>query len=346
MRRVFGLLIATCMAGQEPRFDVQSRLVLAPVTVNDSHGRPVDNLEARDFVVLDNGRRREVSVDTFATGVAPIALVVAVQSSGISRAVLAKVVKIGAMIQPLVTGERGCAALVSFAEHIDWLQECTNNPDAIGRAFGRLRPGAEKSARMLDAVHEGIERLRKRSNARRVLLLISESRDRGSETALETISMDAQTAGVTIYAATYSAFKTAFTAKSPDYQARPSPTGAISNDRELERPPSQASPHIPPPEQRADLLGAFGELARLAKTKTTEVLAQSTGGIAFPFTRQKGLEDAIEKLGQELHTQYVLSFTPEAPEAGYHKLEVQVTRGGGSYRIRARPGYWTAQGVH
>src|SRR4051794_6093261 len=204
MKNAAACLLALSLAAQDAsHFDVQSRLVLVPVTIRDQDGRTIENLGEDDFIVLDNGRPQKVHVDTFATGVAPIALVIAVQSSGISRAVLAKVVKIGAMIQPLVTGERGCAALVSFAEHIDWLQECTNDPDSIGRAFNRLRPGAEKSARMLDAVHEGIERLRKRSNARRVLLLISESRDRGSETALETISMDAQTAGVTIYAATY-----------------------------------------------------------------------------------------------------------------------------------------------
>jgi hypothetical protein len=71
------------------------------------------------------------------------------------------------------------------------------------------------------------------------------------------------------------------------------------------------------------------------------VLARSTGGAIFTFTKQKALEDAIEKLGSELHSQYVLSFVPEASAPGYHKLEVQVTRPG-QFHIRARPGYWQA----
>src|ERR1035438_10677245 len=68
---------------------------------------------------------------------------------------------------------------------------------------------------MLDAVNAAIERLRKQPNARRILLLISESRDRGSKTDLETVTIAAQSADVTIYALTYSAMMAAFTSKAP-----------------------------------------------------------------------------------------------------------------------------------
>ena len=98
MKTVLSLALAVSLLAQEPRFDVQSRLVLVPATVTDAKGRSVDGLELTDFVVLDDGRPQKVSVDSFGTGVAPIALVIAVQSSGISAAVLAKVRKIGAMI--------------------------------------------------------------------------------------------------------------------------------------------------------------------------------------------------------------------------------------------------------
>jgi hypothetical protein len=91
-----------------------------------------------------------------------------------------------------------------------------------------------------------------------------------------------------------------------------------------------------------DPVGVIGELARLHKTNTAEVLTKSTGGATFPFTRQAALEGAIEKLGAELHTQYVVSFVPEASTAGYHTLEVRLARQG-EFRIRARPGYWSME---
>jgi VWFA-related protein len=347
----FAVSLAVSLAAQEPRFDVRSRLVLVPVTVTDLKGRSIDGLEASDFLLSDNGRPQKATVDTMDTGVAPVALVIAVQSSGISAAVLEKVRKIGAMIQPIVTGERGCAGVVSFAERVTWLQECTNDQDALDRAFDELRPllrpGEEKQGRMLDAVQSAVEHLRRRPNARRVLLLISESRDRGSETALEVAIAAAQSAGVTVYAATYSALKTAFTSKLPVSQPRrplkpKTPNDAWGSVNPF--PPGKYNPwpRIPPPEQQVDALGGIGELARLYKTNTTEALAKSTGGTTFPFTRQKALEEAIGKLGAELHTQYVVSFVPEISAAGFHTLEVRLARPG-EFRLRARPGYWSTE---
>jgi VWFA-related protein len=346
------LAFVASLAGQEPHFDVRSRLVLVPAVVTDLKGRSIDGLAAPDFLLFDNGQPQIPTVDTIDTGVAPIALVIAVQSSGISAAVLEKVRKIGTMIQPLITGDRGCAGLVSFDQRVVWLQDCTKETDALERAFHELRPvlrpGEEKEGRMLDAVQSAVEHLRRRPNARRVLLLISESRDRGSETALDVAVVAAQSAGVTVYAATYSAIKTAFTSKLPVSQPRrplkpKTPNDALGTVNA--NPPGRNNPwtKIPPPEQQVDPVAGIGELARLRKTNATEVLAKSTGGTTFPFTRQKALEEAIEKLGAELHMQYVLSFVPEPSAApAWHTIEVRLARPS-EFRIRARPGYWPAE---
>ncbi len=341
---VAALVTVTPALAQEPtRFGAQSRLVQVPVTVTDAKGKLVDGLEAGDFILLDNGKPVErAAIDTIATGTAPIAIVIAVQSSGISSAVLAKVRKIGAMIQPLITGDRGCAAVVSFAYRVRWLTECTNDAAKVTNAFWMLRPGEEKSGRMLDAVKEGIERLTKRPGARRVLLLISESRDRGSEADLAATLKEAQEAAVTVYSATYSAFKTAWTAKPADTAPVYLPPHPEPPRADAGSPPGREQIAIQPTAQRVDILGGIDELARLSKPETTLLFAQATGGITLPFTRQKALEEAIEKLGAELHSQYVLSFAPEPSTAEtYHRLEVRLARKG-DYRVRARPGYWAA----
>lgn len=339
MRSAVTVASILALVAQSPTFDVQSRLVLVPVVVTDAKGHAIEDLGNADFRVSDNGRRLQATVDTFATGVAPIALVVAVQSSGISAPVLAKVRKIGSMIQPLITGERGCAALLSFSERVEWLQPCTTDVDALSCAFQELRPGDDTSGRMVDAVDEAIAHLRTRVNVRRVLLLISESRDRGSNKDVDSVVVAAQSAGVTVYAATYSAMKTAFTAKPSDTGPAHVREGVPVPSREPESPPGRERVPIPPPQQRVDLPAAIVELSRLHIPKTTEVLSAATGGTAFPFTRQKGLENAIRKLGDELHSQYVVSFIPDDPSPGYHRIDVQVVRSG-DFRIRARPGYW------
>ena len=347
------VLLALSLAAQDSRFDVRSRLVVVPVSVTDLKGSSVDGLEAADFQLLDNGHPQKVAVDTIDTGVAPIALVIAVQVSGISTAALEKVRRIGAMIQPIVTGERGCAGVVSFAGRVDWLQECTKDADALGRAFSKLRPAADykadyKKGRMLDAVQSAVDHLRRQANARRVLLLISESRDRGSEAPLDVVTIAAQSAGITVYAATYSALATAFTSKSPvgppasTRAPSPNPASEETMKTRTGAPPGKFNPKIPPPEERVDFIGGLQELARLGTANTTEVLAKNTGGTIFSFTREKALEEAVQKLGAELHTQYVLSFVPEASAPGYHTLEVRLSRPG-EFRIRSRPGYWSTE---
>jgi VWFA-related protein len=338
------------LAAQDSRFDVGSRLVLVPVTVADTNGRSVDGLEAADFLLLDNRQARKVTVDTIATGVAPIALVIAVQSSGISTAVLEKVRKIGSMIQPLVTGERGCAAVVSFAEEVAWLQECTNNPGAMERALHRLRPGEHNKAVMLDAVSQAIDRLRKQPNARRVLLLVSESRDRGSKTDLEAVTTAAQSADVAIYALTYSAITTAFTSKAPlsrqshgtSPQTTPEQGAMRTANGAPPSPYNPVSPKLMGEGQSVDVIAVISELAHMTQPNAAQLLAEATGGTTFPFTRQKGLEDAIQKFGTEIHSQYVLSFVPRDAAPGYHDLEVSLVRAG-QFRIRARPGYWSTE---
>ena len=197
---------------------------------------------------------------------------------------------------------------------------------------------------MLDAVSESIERLSRRQGSRRVILLISESRDRGSEAEFEATLKAAQLAGVTFYSATYSAFKTAMTAKPSDTAPVYLPTHPESPRADVRNPPGrdERAP-IAPPAQRADILGGLSELARLSQPQTTLLFAEATGGLTLPFTRQKALEGVIEKLGAELHSQYVLSFAPETTAAeGYHRLEVRLVQNG-DFRLRARPGYWAVQ---
>jgi VWFA-related protein len=259
-----------------------------------------------------------------------------------SAAVLEKVQKAAGMFQPLITGERGCAALLSFSEHVSWLQDCTSDSAALTRAFGQLRVGEYARARMLDGATAAIAHLTKYPNSRRVLLLISESRDRGSESDLAEVTSSAQTAAVTVYAATYSALKTGFTSRTQVRQQEPkTPRPIIPNPNRTWNgaPPSPHNPVITAPEDRLDVLAGITELMRLRQIETTQVLTGGSGGRTFPFTRQQGLEGAIEKLGAELHSQYVLSFVPESSPGGYHTLDVRVVRSG-ELRVRVRPGYW------
>ena len=55
--------------------------------------------------------------------------------------------------------------------------------------------------------------------------------------------------------------------------------------------------------------------------------AQQTGGEQFYFVKQKGLEDAVQRISQEIRSQYLISYRPNnAGEAGYHTIAVSIDR--------------------
>jgi len=260
-------------------------LVLVPVTVTDSTGKPIDGLEQKDFILSDEGvAQKDIRMDTSDTVLAPVALVVAIQSSGISQPALEKIHRVGSMISPLVAGERGQGAVIAFDAEVRVLQEFTRDGDEITGAFEEVRPRTIKTGHLIDAVLQGVQMLQTRpENYRRIMLILSESRDRGSKTKPEKAVEAAQRAGVTLYPMTYSAQKTAWTEKPSDAQ---------------------------PPPEGADYIGGLIELGRLATPNLAEMFAKSTGGRHLSFTRLQGLEDAITRLGQEVHSQYLLSFVP------------------------------------
>jgi hypothetical protein len=83
----------------------------------------------------------------------------------------------------------------------------------------------------------------------------------------------------------------------------------------------------------------IGELARLGKTNVIQALTTATGGADFPFFKERGIENAIEKLGAEVHSQYMLSFPQRDNTPGPHLIEVAVPDREG-LRIRSRRTYW------
>ena len=307
--------VAFTLLAQDSTIRTNVRLVLAPTTVTDTKGRYVNDLSDGDFLVYDQGRLQKVQVDSADSALIPISLVIAVQASDVSAAALAKIDKVGSMIQPLLTGERGEAALIAFDDRVRTIQNFTSDAGAIVDGFHKLKPGARLKGKTLDAIGAGVRMLAARPrNRRRVMIVIGESRDRGSQSTLPDTLMLAQRENVTIYPVTYSAYKTPLTAKASN---------------------------LPAPPTDSNWLTIFTELGRLGKTNAADAFAQATGGTRLSFTTLHGLERVIEHLGEEIHSQYLLSFTPRSPEPGFHTIEVKI-RNRPELIVRTRPGYWPA----
>jgi VWFA-related protein len=312
-----GVMCALTVAiiAQEPtQLKTNVHLVLVPTTVTSKGGALIDGLAAEDFVVTDDGVRQAVRMDTSDTVLAPVSMVVLVQSSGISTPALARIRQVGAVIQPLVVGERGQAAVIAYDMEVRTYQEFTSDSVKIREAFENIEPRTIKQAKLIDAVIEGVKMLGTRpENYRRFIMVIGESRDRGSRHKLAEAVEVAQRAGVVIYSLTYSAQGQAWTSRPED---------------------------APPMPGDADYVGSINEVVRLAEKNDANAFAKGTGGRHLAFLTRASLEGSLSRLGEEVHSQYLLSFVPtETKNMGPHRIEVKVTKFP-NVVIRARPVYW------
>ena len=292
-------------------------LVLAPVTVTDKKGNFIDGLKVEDFRLNDDGVPQQIRMDTSDTVLAPVSLMVLIQASGISAPVLARTEQVGGMIKPLVIGERGKAAVIEFDDEIRVRTDFTADSSVIRTAFEGTRSRSIRRARLIDAVIEGVKMLDTRPpNNRRVMLILSESRDRGSKSKLSEAIELAQRAGVVVYPATYSVQSSTFVSKPSD------------------------SPSMPGGDNNVDLLGGAIELGRIGKTNVAAALARATGGHHLAFLTLASLEGAISRAGEEIHSQYLLSFTPtSSPKETFHQIQLAIPSRPDAV-IRVRPGYW------
>ena len=85
------------------------------------------------------------------------------------------------------------------------------------------------------------------------------------------------------------------------------------------------------------------QVAFLLEVHAAESLTSYTGGRRYFFVKQNALEKAVSAIGEELHSQYLLSFTP-APESrtAYRSITVQVPSRPDAV-VRSRPGYWLGE---
>jgi VWFA-related protein len=334
----------------QAKVKVQVALVNTPVTVRDGRGDMVHDLEAHDFHITDNGVAQQIS--HFDLGGDPISLVILVETSSRIAPLLPEMRKTGILFTQTVMGPTGEASVVAFNDSVDKLQDFTTNGDLIENTIAHLGQGTSGS-KLYDAMAVGVEMLSGRPQAtadkpglRRVLMILSEATDAGSEAKLGEVLRQAQLANVTIYSVGLSTTRAELQAKPKDTRPQITPPGTFP------LPPQPGVPQTPTSEENRygniDLMAlavwAVQHIHDQVKDHALEVAATATGGAHLSTFKDRSIEKAIDEIGGELHSQYTISYAPTGSDAaGYHEIKVHVVRNDAkNLKVRARPGYYLA----
>jgi VWFA-related protein len=335
---------------KEARVKVRVALVNTPVTVRNSRGDMVHDLEAGNFKVTDNGVAQQIS--HFDLGGDPLSLVILIETSSRIAPLLPQIRKTGILFTQTVMGSTGEAAVVGFNDGVDKLQDFTTNGDLIESTITRLGEGPWGS-KLYDAMAVGVEMLTGRPQAtadkpgrRRVLMILSEATDAGSEAKLGEVLRQAQLANVTIYSVGLSTTRAELQAPPKDTRPKITPPGTFP------LPPQPGVPQTPTSEENRygniDIMAAavwvVQHIHDQVKDHALEVAAIATGGAHLATFKNRSIEKAIDEIGGELHSQYTISYAPTSSDAsGYHEIRVNVLRHDAkNLKVRARPGYYLA----
>jgi len=325
------------------KFDVHVTSIVAPVLVTDHDGNIIDGLKPAQFHLFDNGKEQNIHVDE---AFQPISLVVAIEKSARVEGVLPQIQKLGSLLTQ-ITGRQGEAAIVAFDGRIQTPQDFTTDNDKIKVAIQNIHAGSS-GTRLIDAVERGVYMLSKRPKSnRRVLLLVSETRDEGSEARLKEVMINSTLSNVEIFSVDISQLAVRFNEKQDaprpmavDVAAQNFPMGVPSTPTTVEQNYGLQNRAQFIPLLKEIFIDAKGIFVRDPSTQ----FARATGGDEFVFLRQKGLESAIGKISQQIHSQYMLTYNPtNGEEGGYHTIIVQIDRTP-EYICKTRPGYWIGGG--
>jgi VWFA-related protein len=298
---------------QEPVFHTQTNLVLVPALVKDSHGKVVYGLEAKDFILQDDGVEQTVQLDEAAEA-QPISVIVAVQTGRRADHELPRMIGLASILDPILNQPGAQAAVVTFDSGTTLAQDFTANPERIENTLRQLQPG-DGGAAVLDTVHYSANLLGKLpANRLRVILLVSETRDHGSHsTKVEDLIRKIGDSNIAVYALAFS----------------PSLSNILDTGRGSNKDEMGPGP---------DLFAPLRMAVAAMKKNVPKYIAAMTGGEYELFESRKGFENHLIDFDNHLHSRYLLSFQPKNPKPGLHELHVRLRSG--SATVLARSNYW------
>ena len=302
-----GLPVAGQGQAQPPTFRSTSNIVDVHVTVRTRAGVFAQDLTKDDFELFEDGKKREI--DVFSTELRPVSVAIVLDRSGSVDAEFENVtIAARDFLSVLLKGDRASVSTLAWD-----CQPLTDNLSAVTAALQRRLPDDEGSP-IWSATARAISSLAAEPT-RRALLLFSDGDDTSS------LAFPAGTAAsIGVMKPKPDAFKPCVEA--PDLKG-------VTMSTLRRRAEAEGVMVYTVSVDGADLNGAGH--------KNLTDIAEDSGGERYRLASYAELRTAFRRIGEELHLQYLLGFTPTKFDGQRHEIDVRAKRPG--VTVRARRAY-------
>lgn len=309
---------ASAPAQSTPTITVQSNLVLVPTEVRTKKGENIYGLHADDFTIEADGVPQHVLLDESDNPI-PLSLVVMVQCSRTAFLEGPKIKGLATMVDAIVGGAPARVAVADFGSEPELLTGLTANPDQRNRAFSLLEPCEDESGvATFDALNYANKLLdREHATGRRVILLVSETRDHGSKIKPARVLEDLNRSNTVV------------------------DTVAFSPGREEIKEDIKTSDGA-----EGGLFGLVLMAVQALRKNASKELARETGGEYINFGSENAFDQGLNTLANRVHNGYQLSFQPRFPPGSpgaapsLHTVTVHVLKYPDAV-VKHRESYWS-----
>jgi VWFA-related protein len=310
-----------------PSFHSEVKEVLVPVTIRDKHGKIVQTLDPKDFTLVQDGKTQTITSFRRDTNL-PLTLGLLVDTSmsmheqlGAEKSASQK------FLDEMLTQAKDQAFVIHFDREVELLQDVTASKDKLYNALGMLESAhtdvdttrgnggdgdeGQRGSRhhggtqLYDAVYLAANEILSKQQGRKAIVILTDGRDRGSKETLSDAVEAAQRADTTVY--------------------------AIYFKGEEE--------HRGFGDRRGGGMG--GPRIGYPGGKILTDIATKTGGQMFEAKKKDNIDAIYAQIEEELRSQYMLAYKPDAASEGYHRITV--TAKDKDLKVQAREGFYVGE---
>ncbi len=166
--------------GETPfTFHENVQLVTTPVTVFDTSGNFVYDLEKDEFKIYDNGELQDIQ--QFDSEMRKLSLVIVVETNDATAPFLDSVHPLGSLFSDAVMGPQGEVAVITYSDHVELPLDFTSNGDKLDTVLRGLH-GRGGGMHLDDAIAMALSKLDHRPKEdRKVVIIFSDGYNIGSQ---------------------------------------------------------------------------------------------------------------------------------------------------------------------